>query len=135
LGNQKKWGEICKSIEIGAFSSFTSYFFPLFQAHLVFFIASRVFAKHKVRTLSFGDFTDNFNILFFKIGVCCKKMKTFSHFWHDKGNESKGELKVMLLSSMGTQVFPKFECLKRIFHPMQWFLFNFLMLCYWLANQ
>ncbi len=55
-----KMGETWGNIEIDAYSSFTLYFFPLFQAYLVFFTMPWVFAKHKVRTLTFGDFMNNF---------------------------------------------------------------------------
>jgi hypothetical protein len=55
-----KMSETWGNIEIHVFSSFTLYFFPLCRAHLVFFITPWVFAKHKVRTLTFGDFLNNF---------------------------------------------------------------------------
>jgi hypothetical protein len=59
-GNRKTQGETREIINIGAFSSFTLYFFPLFFTHLGFFIAPWVLAELKVRTLSFGTFMDNF---------------------------------------------------------------------------
>jgi hypothetical protein len=59
-GNIKGHREIWGSSKIGAFLSFILYFSPLFSAHLGLLIASWVLAQFKVRTLSFGDFTNNF---------------------------------------------------------------------------
>jgi hypothetical protein len=52
---RKRQGETQGSTEISAFMSFTLYFFPLFGS-------PSVFAKHKVRTLSFDNFINNFNM-------------------------------------------------------------------------